>query len=71
MTLPYGSVVALDGRAGGADAGHPTRLLRLTPRAGGLRVRDRAGAVLADLLVATGRVDFCGRLSTAALGGAA
>ncbi|MGP3776709.1 hypothetical protein ACTWJ8_38345 [Streptomyces sp. SDT5-1] len=83
MTLPSGSVVVLDRHARVVDGGrallggHPTRLLRLTPRAQRLltgrvlRVRDRARAVLADLLVATGRVDFRGRLSTAALGGAA
>ncbi|MGW2342600.1 mycofactocin biosynthesis glycosyltransferase MftF [Streptomyces sp. NPDC001661] len=66
MTLPHGFVVALDRRTRVIDGGrallggYPTRLLRLTPRARALltgrtlRVRDRAGAVLADRLLATG-----------------
>ncbi|MET8468099.1 mycofactocin biosynthesis glycosyltransferase MftF [Streptomyces sp. NPDC006422] len=66
MTLPSGSVVALDRHARVVDGGrallggHPTRLLRLTPRAQRLltgrtlRVRDRAGAVLAERLLDTG-----------------
>ncbi|MGD6756918.1 mycofactocin biosynthesis glycosyltransferase MftF [Streptomyces sp. BH105] len=66
MTLPHGFVVALDRRTRVLDGGRallggtPTRLLRLTPRARALLtgrtlyVRDRAGAVLADRLLATG-----------------
>ncbi|MGY0489738.1 mycofactocin biosynthesis glycosyltransferase MftF [Streptomyces sp. WG-D5] len=66
MTLPHGFVVALDRHTRVLDGGrallggHPTRLLRLTPRARGLltgrtlRVSDRAGALLADRLLATG-----------------
>nr|WTB28369.1 mycofactocin biosynthesis glycosyltransferase MftF [Streptomyces sp. NBC_00830]WTB35713.1 mycofactocin biosynthesis glycosyltransferase MftF [Streptomyces sp. NBC_00830] len=66
MTLPHGFTVALDrgtrvldnGRA--LLGGHPTRLLRLTPRARDLlsgrtlRVQDAAGAVLADRLLDNG-----------------
>ncbi|WP_425825262.1 mycofactocin biosynthesis glycosyltransferase MftF [Streptomyces fractus] len=66
MTLPHGYVIELDRHTRVLDGGrallggHPTRLLRLTPRARALltgrtlRVRDRAGAVLADRLLATG-----------------
>ncbi|MFF0081866.1 mycofactocin biosynthesis glycosyltransferase MftF [Streptomyces canus] len=66
MTLPYGFVVTLDRHARVLDGGrallggHPTRLLRLSPRARplltgrGLHVRDTAGAVLADRLLETG-----------------
>ncbi|GCB44142.1 mycofactocin biosynthesis glycosyltransferase MftF [Streptomyces sp. NL15-2K] len=66
MTLPHGFTLTLDrdtrvldhGRA--LLGGHPTRLLRLTPRARGLlsgrtlTVRNAAGAVLAERLLATG-----------------
>ncbi|WP_327674719.1 MULTISPECIES: mycofactocin biosynthesis glycosyltransferase MftF [unclassified Streptomyces] len=66
MPLPHRYVIGLDRHTRVLDGGrallggHPTRLLRLTPRARGLltgrtlRVRDRAGAVLADRLLATG-----------------
>ncbi|WP_327658214.1 mycofactocin biosynthesis glycosyltransferase MftF [Streptomyces sp. NBC_00483] len=66
MPLPHGYVIGLDRHTRVLDGGrallggHPTRLLRLTPRARALltgrtlRVRDRAGAVLADRLLATG-----------------
>ncbi|MFI1485325.1 mycofactocin biosynthesis glycosyltransferase MftF [Streptomyces sp. NPDC020747] len=66
MTLPYGYVVTLDRHTRVLDGGrallggHPTRLLRLTPRARRLlaartlRVRGRAGAVLAGRLLDTG-----------------
>ncbi|MEV7978152.1 mycofactocin biosynthesis glycosyltransferase MftF [Streptomyces sp. NPDC086519] len=66
MTLPRGFVVELDRHARVVDGGrallggHPTRLLRLTPRARrlldgrSLRVRDAASALLADRLLDTG-----------------
>lgn len=66
MTLPYGFVVTLDRHARVLDGGrallggHPTRLMRLSPRARPLltgrrlHVRDTAGAVLADRLLETG-----------------
>ncbi|MHC5261867.1 mycofactocin biosynthesis glycosyltransferase MftF [Streptomyces sp. UC4497] len=66
MPLPHGYVIGLDRHTRVLDGGrallggHPTRLLRLTPRARELltgrtlRVRDRAGALLADRLLATG-----------------
>ncbi|WP_306319145.1 MULTISPECIES: mycofactocin biosynthesis glycosyltransferase MftF [unclassified Streptomyces] len=66
MTLPHGFAVVLDRHTRVLDGGRallggqPTRLLRLTPRARPLltgrtvRVHDRAGALLADRLLATG-----------------
>ncbi|MET7680498.1 mycofactocin biosynthesis glycosyltransferase MftF [Streptomyces sp. NPDC005423] len=66
MTLPAGFVVELDRHTRVLDGGrallggHPTRLLRLTPRARRLltgrtvTVRDAAGALLADRLLDTG-----------------
>ncbi|MET8209907.1 mycofactocin biosynthesis glycosyltransferase MftF [Streptomyces sp. NPDC005373] len=66
MTLPYGFVVALDRQARVLDGGrallggHPTRLMRLSPKAEPLltgrtvHVRSSAGAVLAERLLDTG-----------------
>lgn len=66
MTLPHGFSVALDRNTRVLDGGrallggHPTRLLRLTPRARSLmsgrtlRVHNTAGAVLADRLLEGG-----------------
>ncbi|MEU1275526.1 mycofactocin biosynthesis glycosyltransferase MftF [Streptomyces sp. NPDC005799] len=66
MTLPHGFRVVLDDRTRILDegrallGGHPTRLLRLSPRARTLlsgrelRVRDEAGAFLADRLLDAG-----------------
>lgn len=69
MTLPIGFAVELNRHARVIDGGRallggtPTRLLRLKPRARGLlegrvlRVRDGAGAVLADRLLELGMAD--------------
>ncbi|MFF9808225.1 mycofactocin biosynthesis glycosyltransferase MftF [Streptomyces coeruleorubidus] len=66
MTLPHGFVVTLDRHTRVLDhgrallGGQPTRLLRLRPRARSplvgrtVRVRDAAGAFLADRLLETG-----------------
>ncbi|MFD7877406.1 mycofactocin biosynthesis glycosyltransferase MftF [Streptomyces sp. NPDC059766] len=66
MTLPHGFTVALDRETRVLDGGrallggHPTRLMRLTPRARALLsgrtlcVRNRAGALLADRLLECG-----------------
>lgn len=66
MTLPHGFVVELDRHTRVVDGGrallggHPTRLLKLTPRARRLltgrtlTVRDAAAALLADRLLDTG-----------------
>ncbi|MFJ5302959.1 mycofactocin biosynthesis glycosyltransferase MftF [Streptomyces sp. NPDC088350] len=66
MTLPHGFTITLDRDSRVLDGGrallggHPTRLLRLTPRARALlsgrtlTVRNAAGAVLAERLLDTG-----------------
>lgn len=66
MTLPLGFVVELDRHTRVVDGGrallggHPTRLLKLTPKARRLLngrllpVQDAAGALLADRLLDTG-----------------